>query len=453
MSKLEPNKIRVINTRRIIKYSSLALASSLLIAFMVPIIKSINVTTTYNEVKRRYSLNEVNILENTSFKKMNEIKYPSNKREIYGVSEEYKNAINNFTYNIHSELEEDNMSFSPLGLYANLNIMSLASDNNLVLDQFDNVLGLNKEKRKENFKNMYRSNFFANEEGTLQMYNAVFQSNKWDYNPEFISDLSDYYTESYILDFDSNSDVNKMLDWIDLTLNERNFISKKDLGLNKLSALYFFTSIYYNNEWNSNYLSSDSYRDEFNNLDGTKSSKEYMKHTVKAPIYIYDEYISVYDSYKNNMSIQYIIPKEKDSNIFDIIKDVNFLVEDEKKYNDSYFIELSVPKFEFNSEIDFKNIVTNIGLSELFNNNSLNKAFKNIDGDGFKLEYIKQKNKVKFNEKGTVVKTFTISMGTNASTMAPLDTYTLEIKLNSPFIYVIRDVNELPLYIGNVSNL
>ena len=453
MSKLEVSEKRVINPRRIIKYTSLALASSLLIAFMVPIISMLDVDTTYNEVKRRYSLNEIEILNNTSFKKMNEIKYPSSKREIYGVSEEYKNALNNFTYNVYNELDKDNISFSPLGLYSNLNIISLASDNEEVLSQFDDVLGLNKESRKENFKNMYRSNFFANEDGTLQMYNAVFQSNKWKYNEEFINDLSEYYTESYVLDFDDNSDVNKMLEWIDSTLNENNYFSKKDLEINELTALYFFTSIYFNNEWNKRYLSKDNYRDDFYNLDGSKVTKEYMNHVVKTPVYIYDDYISVYDSYKNNMSIQYIIPKEIDSNIFDLVNNVNFLKEDESTLNESYFIDLSVPKFDFESFINFNEIIKSIGLDKLFNDNSLNRAFEYVDENGFSLEYIKQKNKVEFNEKGTVVKSFTISMGAKGTSMSPLDTYTLEVKLNSPFIYVIRDVNNLPLYIGNVSNL
>ena len=453
ISKLEVNEKRVINPRKVIKYTSLALASSLLIAFMVPIINMLDVDTTYNEVKRRYSLNEIEILNNTSFQKMNEVKYPSSKREIYGVSEDYKNALNNFTNNVYNELDKDNVSFSPLGLYSNLNIISLASDNESLLNQFDDVLGLNKSLRRENFKNMYRSNFFANEEGTLQMYNAVFQSNKWKYNEDFINELSEYYTESYVLDFDSNSDVNKMLDWIDSTLNEHNYLSKKDLEINELTALYFFTSIYFNNEWNKRYLSSDNYRDDFYNLDGSKVTKEYMNHIVKSPVYIYDDYISVYDSYKNNMSIQYIVPKEVNANIYDLVNDVNFLYEDESKLNENYFIDLSVPKFDFESNIDFKDILKSIGLDELFNANSLNRAFEYVDENGFSLEYIKQKNNVEFSELGTVIKSFTISMGAKGTSLAPLDTFTLEVKLNSPFIYVIRDVNGLPLYIGNVSNL
>lgn len=453
MSKLEPSTKRKYNSRRIIKYTSLALASSLLVAFMVPIISFMNVRTTYNEVRRRYSLNEIEILENTSFKKINEIKYPSNQREIYGVSEEYKTSVNNFAYNVYTEIEKENTSFSPLGLYSNLNIVSLASDNELVLNAFDKVLGLNKEKRKENFKNMYRSNFFVNEYGTLQMYNAVFQSNKWNYNEEFINELSDYYTDSYVLNFDNNSDVNKMLEWIDSTLDENDYLSKKDLEINELTALYFFTSIYFNNEWNIKYLEKNNYKDLFYNLNGSKETKEYMIHTYKGPVYMYDDYISVYDTYKNNMSIQYVVPKEIDANIFELVNNVNFLKEDEEKLNDSYFIELSVPKFNFESMIDFSDIIKNIGIEELFNLNSLNRAFKYVDENGFKLDYIKQKNKVEFNEKGTVIKSFTISMGGKATSMAPLDPLTLEVKLNSPFIYVIYDVNGLPLYIGNVANL
>ena len=105
------------------------------------------------------------------------------------------------------------------------------------------------------------------------------------------------------------------------------------------------------------------------------------------------------------------------------------------------------------ANIDFKDILKSIGLDELFNANSLNRAFEYVDENGFSLEYIKQKNNVEFSELGTVIKSFTISMGSKATSFAPLDTFTLEVKLNSPFIYVIRDVNGLPLYIGNVSNL
>ena len=452
-SRLEVNEVRKINPKRIIKYTSLALATTLLIGLSIPLISLIDVRSTYSEVKRRYTANEIKVIENESYKKLNDVKYPSNTREVYGVSEEYKNSVNSFAYNIYKELGNENISYSPLGLYSNLNIVSLASDNENVLNQIDNVLGLNKDLRKENFINMYKSNFFVTDTGTLQMYNAVFQSNKWNYNQEFINDLTSYYVDSYSLDFNDNDDVNKMLDYIDETLNERNYLSKKELEITEDSALYFFTSIYFDNEWNSKYRQKNNYKDVFYNLNGKEVIKEYMRHTIRYPIYIYDDYVSVYDYYKNNMKVRYLIPKDADDNIYELLDGVNFLIEDETKFNDNYFVDLSVPKFDFESNIDFSDITKKIGLDSLFNDNSLNRAFEYVDEYGFKLEYIKQKNKVSFDEKGTEIKSFTISMGMKGTSMAPLDQYTLEVKLNSPFIYVVYDVNDLPLYIGNVSNL
>ena len=119
---------------------------------MVPLFSLLDVRSTYNVVKRRYTANEIKVIENESYKKLNNVKYPSTTREVYGVSEEYKNSVNNFAYNIYKELGKENISYSPLGLYSNLNIVSLASDSEVVLNQIDNVLGLNMEKRKENFK-------------------------------------------------------------------------------------------------------------------------------------------------------------------------------------------------------------------------------------------------------------------------------------------------------------
>ena len=148
-SKLEVNEVRKVNPKIILKYTSLALASTLLIGLMVPLFSLLDVRSTYNVVKRRYTANEIKVIENESYKKLNNVKYPSTTREVYGVSEEYKNSVNNFAYNIYKELGNENISYSPLGLYSNLNIVSLASDSEVVLNQIDNVLGLNMGKRKE----------------------------------------------------------------------------------------------------------------------------------------------------------------------------------------------------------------------------------------------------------------------------------------------------------------
>ena len=145
-------------------------------------------------------------------------------------------------------------------------------------------------------------------EATLDnVYDYLHSKNYLSGFKKFIDDLTSHNVESYSLDFNKNDDINKMLDYIDDTLNERNYFSKKELEINEDTALYFITSLYFDNEWNSKYREDNNYDAEFNNLNGNNVTREYMRHTIQYPIYIYDKYVSVYDYYKNNMKKHIII--------------------------------------------------------------------------------------------------------------------------------------------------
>lgn len=452
-SNLEPNKEKVINKKRILKYASLGLATSLILVVFIPLLSMMSIKPSVKEIKKRYSINEVNLINNSSFNKLNNIEYPNGNGEFYAVSKKYQNSVKDFAYNVFKNLEtnDDNFSFSPLSLYSNLNIISLASNNENVIKDIDQVLGMNEDERKDNFKKMYQTNYFSNEQGTIQMYNAVFQSNKWDYNQEFIVQLSDYYAEAYSMDFNNEAAINMMLYWIDQRMSTDNFFSKEDLDIDEYTAIYFLSTLYFNNTWANKFLTNDTYEAKFKNIDGTSNKISYMNHKSFNDVYEYEDYYSIYDSYKNHLKIQYLLPKNEEQNIFDLLKDKNFLIEDLTKIKEKYIIDLSVPKFESTSAIDFTSTMKNIGLNSLFEPHSIDGAFENIEENGFSLKWIKQKNKISFNESGTVIKSLTISAARNSEVMERFDT--LEINLNRPFVYVIYDANNLPLYIGSISNL
>jgi len=98
-----------------------------------------------------------------------------------------------------------------------------------------------------------------------------------------------------------------------------------------------------------------------------------------------------------------------------------------------------------------------MGLSCLFDRNghSFNYTFSDLPTPYFTyLTAIKQKNKISFSEDGTIIKSTTYVQLGGAKSAAPhkdgetIDTY--DIKLNQPFIYVVYDKNDLPLYVGHV---
>ena len=64
---------------------------------------------------------------------------------------------------------------------------------------------------------------------------------------------------------------------------------------------------------------------------------------------------------------------------------------------------------------------------------------------------ITQKNIIELNEDGTNSKFMTISRAIANS--ASEDKRGIEIKLNQPFIYIIRNINKLPVFIGYIKEI
>ena len=176
-----------------------------------------------------------------------------------------------------------------------------------------------------------------------------------------------------------------------------------------------------------------------------------MKHSYYLDYYYdYDNYISFCDFYSNYYSIQYIIPKSLNDNILELVKNKNFLLDnDTNKINNGTFITLSVPKFKIENEIDFIPILKNLGLEKIFNidYSTLNNPFIIKEGYNYYLNKVIQKNRIELNEDGTIIKSISYAEMMVGSSNPGSG---FEIKLNQPFIYIIRDRNKLPIFIGYI---
>lgn len=433
----------------------------MLCVISVPLFASLDTKSSYKETKVKYSLNDLEVLENRTFKKIGQVNYPSGERVKLSVDDKYYQAINNFAYKIYQELDDsDNISFSPISLFSCLNMVSLASNTKEISSLFDELLcisDLSQEERIKNYLNMYKSDFFCNNYGTLQMFNSAFLTNSLDYNQDFVDQLVKYYSEVYQLDFNKDSDVSKMIDWIEKASNQKDIVSKEDLDIKKdITSILFFSTMHFKNKWLSNYVNSKSYYRDFIMANNETQRVKFMRHTYSGDMYDYDKYVSFYDYYQNDLKIKYIIPKDTEDLVYDVIGSTNFLFDDEAKKTRK-IIDLSAPVFEKSSMLNFNDILKRIGLGEVYNpyGKALNKAFSNLKEDeSIYLEYVKQNNRVSFSESGTIVKTVTFaSVGKDTSPSIIGDKDAIKIYLNRPYIYVIYDHNNLPLYIGNVDSI
>ena len=136
----------------------------------------------------------------------------------------------------------------------------------------------------------------------------------------------------------------------------------------------------------------------------------------------------------------YILPRNSikevlDSNIFELINKGN-----------TGKINLTVPKFDVKSSFDLIEALKNLGVNEIFNQNT--KDIKSIKGTDVFVSTIKQDARIVLDEEGTKAAAVTIIGAKNESVEPDI---TINFKLDRPFIYVILDSKDVPLFIGTIN--
>ena len=451
-------KIRKIKLSVGYSFLSVVLATFLVIGvpFAAFIISGIRIENRVTSIKKTFSKADMEIATSNTFKNLNSITYPNENRKPVKVSDEFIKSTNEFAKTIYIlSNNKENLNYAPYSLYSNLDFLSVIANESLQ-DEFNEFLGMTKESRKSDVIDTFINNFKMGDEQGIYLFNGLFIDNDLKIKNNRLKELTKRYVETFEMDFKKKSDVDKMLLRInnhhegedvkieDLKLNDQNFIPK----------FLATSSFYFNYKRYNKFSDSDTYEDEFYLLDGSVKKHEYMKHSYFGDIYRYDNYDSVYDYYSDGYSIQYIAPHDITTSIYEVTKDINFLEEDETK-KEYCPIEISVPKFTKKSSIDFSEILSKSSIKDVYIN--LNKpidAFKESFDTTFdlplQLYYTKQQNEIAFSEDGTEIKTITLSLGGSATAPFP-DGEGYIVNLNSPFIYIIRDANNIPLYFGSLN--
>ena len=432
---------------------------TLTIAIVVPIGYGIisNLLTykySFRETHRNYNNYDVQLAESNSFSKLNSIVYPSTSFDKHAVENDFYLDMNDFANTIYSNIDdkEDNFMFSPFTLYSQLTFLDEGSSDPLVNQAMEGLLGNNKEYRQKEYLKAYQNNYYIAEDNTLQMYHSFFLNYLYEVNPTYLDTLTQYYVEAYRANFYNQDDVNKILEWVDRHLDTNGFLSPEDLEINEFSMAILMSTMYFKNKWEINFDESDTYRDIF--YASEEYQTDYMNHLLYGYYYDYGDYVTLYDFYETGAKIKYIVPKNIEDDIFELTQGINLFYDDETKISNQQYIDLHVPKFDVTYKYKFNDVLTKLGLGMLFDiyYDSFNEMFVDEnDNLSVSVRKIETKSNIALEESGTTIRNITFSLPlAGAAGGQGGDTYI--IKLNQPFIYIIYDNNNLPLFVGEMHN-
>ena len=255
LRQLEPNTKKTKHHVRPYKAIIITFASIMGVLLALPaaafIAMSLRIDESVKFNNKNYSMNQLKIAESNTFKKLNDVTYPNGQRPVEAVmrnDEEaaYSSFCDATYHSLVNTSKQDNMSYSVVGLYSNLNELANASSREDLSNRLNELLGLDAAGRAAFYEKIMKGNSFAEENSTIQLKNAAFFDNKYDYSQTFVNSLAKLYCEAYQLDFEK--DASKIVDWVNAALNSKGFIDKDFLDMDKETTLYLFSTLYFKNK-------------------------------------------------------------------------------------------------------------------------------------------------------------------------------------------------------------
>jgi len=220
--------------------------------------------------------------------------------------------------------------------------------------------------------------------------------------------------------------------------------------INEDTMLTLVNTIYFKSDWLLQFPTSNTKNKTFTNLNGDSKSVPFITETSYYYYRTFDEFniTIVKIPYVGDKSMIVLLPNKIDGleNLRKTLIDEQFQLEDLLSRLEENEIEISLPKFSFETELDLRRILTEMGIKRPFGNEASFKAMSNAN---LKVDSAVHKAFIAVSEEGTEAGAVTGFSFSNKSGSGPT-----EITIDHSFAFIIRDdIHGLNLFQGFVSKL
>lgn len=399
-------------------------------------------------------INPIKFDETDNFKSLNEVAKLDNEYKQYfslndKITYDQFNYLNDFANSTVKNIFDDNENYiySPISLYMALGMLANGASGN-TLETLLTLLKGNSDKTLEQINNdmnlIYNHNYYDNDEGLAQMANSIWIKNNFPVKDNYINRLTEsYYANCYHTDFKDEAKEN-IAKWINCYTRDLLKLTKKDITCDEYTALMLINTIYFDNKWANEFKKENNYYDKFFGTVKTEEV-EYMKHTITSTYYETEKYEVFYDYFYNNNKIKFILPKG-DYTISDCLNEN--VISNDIALRQRIELSLSIPKFETKSRLNLNTTLKDLGVGEMFTEDA---NFLNISDIETFVSSVIQDAAIELTEEGVKAAAATTIVVTTESVGPEL--IFKRIVLNRPFIYLILDEYDVPLFVGVINNL
>lgn len=344
------------------------------------------------------------------------------------------------------ENNAENMIYSPLSIKYALKMLNEGTNGNTKI-QIENVIGTSDLTKYENIDEV------------LSLANGIYvRDNYASYvKEEYKKTLNEKYNAE--INYDSFSNARNINKWIEKkTLGIIKNIVKDSVVQNPNTEMFLINALAIDMEWSEPFDFSDTYGKEFYLDNSNKVIATMMKQNTKSDSvsYLKDKDVTALTmdlKQYNDTQLEFIaiMPKNdlpdyiEEFTIDELnnIRNKSILASDTK-----YGVDVSIPKFSFDYNLNLNSNLIKLGITDAFDDSLAD--FSNMSNRKLYVGGALHKADIDFTEKGIKAAAVTvITMLDNA--FMPNPTKPEEVKIDRPFLYVIRDKNTSEIwFVGTV---
>lgn len=398
----------------------------------------------------------------TAAKAVAEADYPKYRWEYRG--EQIKQALPRlrafFTQSMAQTLSSssENLTYSPINLYMALCLMAEACDSN---DQILALLGADsREKLREQANLIWNATYRDDKDQTL-LANSVWLDEGLNFNRTVMDTLANsYYTSVYESDLQSNKTAKAIKDWLNKQTGSILKSNVDRLDVDALTVMLLYSTVYYQAKWadTSKFNKSMNTKGKFHTPSGDVDCTYMNKKEMQTNYYWAEDFGAISLALKDGSRMWLLLP-DADKATNDVVSSPEFssllFQFASSNYENSKYmkVNLSLPKFDIRASGDLKEDLQAMGVTDVFSPETADLSgtiYGHTDLDGFDpfISAVNQATRVSIDEDGVTAASYIKLPEAGA---APPPEEIIDFILDRPFVFVITNRYDLPLFAGVVN--
>ena len=343
--------------------------------------------------------------------------------------------------------DSENRVYSPISLYAALAMLTEVTDGVTKQQVMDLLDADDTETLRQQIKDLWIGVYTDDDQSVCRLANGAFLRENAQVKQEAMDTLADWhFASTYRVPMGTAAADEAIASW--LNQNTGGLLSQEtqEIQTKKDNLLALYNTIYYKSGWRDAFESSQTREDVFTAASGAEQAVDFMHRTEIGGYQKGDGYTAAPQSLNYGRMV-FVLPDEgvlPES----LLQREGFLMELTGDYNAAELV-WSVPKFDVKSSTELNEVLQALGVTDAFD---WTKAdFTPLTNDGAFLSSAMQAARVKIDEEGVEAAAYTELVASDSAMMEVPPT--VEMDLDRPFLFVIFDNSNVPLFVGTVNTM